>query len=360
MKTQWERELVERPFCRQLERMGWTWIDGDPDLPETTERKTSREVLLKGRLEGALRKLNLRNGQPWLDDARIARAIGDLEQAAGHQLMEINQSATELLLKGTVADGLSDWDQGRPQPVKFIDFENCADNDFLVVSQFKVELASGRGHVIPDAVLFVNGIPLVVAEFKSPGIKSPMQEAINQLLRYSNQRTRQGEPRGSNAAMSEALEVGGLRLVVRRSERRRTIGLTVDRTGDVILSAPSAADSTQLSKWVSRKLIWIHRKLASRAPLAAHRSQPEFVAGESFAYLGRWYPLALVAEQSEPLSWDGVRFHLRRAARPAAREHFRRWYVRNGTTWAENRVTALVRRVGANTTDLKLRELGFR
>ena len=102
--------------------------------------------------------------------------------------MEINQSATELLLKGTVADGLPDWDQGRPQPVKYIDFENSANNDFLVINQFKVELTSGRGHVIPDAVLFVNGIPLVVAEFKSPGIENPLQEAINQLLRYSNQR----------------------------------------------------------------------------------------------------------------------------------------------------------------------------
>ena len=81
-------------------------------------------MLLKGRLAAALRKLNLRDGQPWLDDARIARAIRDLEQAAGHRLMEVNQSATELLLKGTVVDGLPDWDHGRPQPVQFIDFEN--------------------------------------------------------------------------------------------------------------------------------------------------------------------------------------------------------------------------------------------
>jgi hypothetical protein len=72
--------------------------------------------------------------------------------------------------------------------VRFIDFENPSNNDFLVINQFKVELTSGRGHVIPDVVLFVNGIPLVVAEFKSPGIQNPLQEAINQLLRYSNQR----------------------------------------------------------------------------------------------------------------------------------------------------------------------------
>lgn len=150
--------------------MGWQWLEGDTDVPEFTERESFREVLLKERLAAALRRLNRRDGQPWLDEARIARAIRDLEQAPGHRLMEINQSATELLLKGTVADGLPDWQQSRPQPVRFIDFENPAHNDFLVINQFKVELTSGRGHVIPDAVLFVNGIPLVVAEFKSPGL----------------------------------------------------------------------------------------------------------------------------------------------------------------------------------------------
>lgn len=185
---QWEYNLVEKPFCEQLKAMGWEWIEGDTDVPDFTERHSFHEVLLKERLTAALRTLNLRDGRPWLDETRIARAIRDLEQAAGHRLMEINQSATELLLKGTVADGLPDWQQGRPQPVRFIDFENPTNNDFLVMNQFKVELTSGRGHVIPDAALFVNGIPLVVAEFKSPGIQNPLQEAINQLLRYSNQR----------------------------------------------------------------------------------------------------------------------------------------------------------------------------
>ena len=189
-KVQWEYDLVERPFCEQLKAMGWQWIVGDKDVPDFTERANFREVLLKGRLAAALRKLNLRDGQPWLDDDRIARAIRDLDQAPGHRLMEANQSATALLLKGTVTDGLPDWNNGRNQDIKFIEWDPAKFhlNDFLVINQFKVELTSGRGHVIPDAVLFVNGIPLSVAEFKSPGIQNPLQEAINQLLRYTNQR----------------------------------------------------------------------------------------------------------------------------------------------------------------------------
>lgn len=187
-KIRWEYDLAERPFCEQLKAMGWQWIEGDTDVPDFTERQNFREVLLKGRLAAALRRLNLRNGQPWLDDDRIRRIAEKLEKAEGHRLIEINESATKLLLKGTEIDGLPDWNFGRNQPVRFIDFENATNNDFLVINQFKVELTSGRGHVIPDSVLFVNGIPVGVAEFKSPGIENPLQEAVNQLLRYSNQR----------------------------------------------------------------------------------------------------------------------------------------------------------------------------
>ncbi len=55
-KIEWERDLVERPFCRQLQAMGWEWIEGDPDLPESTERTSSQEVLLRGRLAAAIRR----------------------------------------------------------------------------------------------------------------------------------------------------------------------------------------------------------------------------------------------------------------------------------------------------------------
>ena len=50
--------------------------------------------------------------------------------------------------------------------------------------------------MIPDIVLFVNGIPLAVIECKSPAIIEPMNEGINQLLRYSNQRAEVTEDEG--------------------------------------------------------------------------------------------------------------------------------------------------------------------
>lgn len=53
--------------------------------------------------------------------------------------MEANRQSTDLLLKGTVTDGLPGWDAGRQQPLRYIDFDHPENNDFLVINQFKVQ-----------------------------------------------------------------------------------------------------------------------------------------------------------------------------------------------------------------------------
>lgn len=160
--------------------------------------------------------------------------------------------------------------------------------------------------------------------------------------------------------MSEALQVEGVVLEVRRSHRRSTLGLTVDRTGDVIVHAPSTVTSEEMAAWIKRKLIWVHQKLAAKAAGSARHSPPEFVTGEAFSFLGRSYILRLVANQWEPLAFDGEAFRLRRDARGTAQNHFRHWYVREGRAWLENRVTMLAPRVGTLPAGVRVRDLGFR
>ena len=48
-------------------------------------------------------------------------------------------------------------------------------------------------HIIPDIVLFLNGLPVVVVECKSPKVNDALAEAIDQLMRYSEQRGAKGE-----------------------------------------------------------------------------------------------------------------------------------------------------------------------
>jgi len=160
--------------------------------------------------------------------------------------------------------------------------------------------------------------------------------------------------------MSETLEVGGLTCEVRRSLRRKTLGLTVDRGGELRIHAPESATDYELAKWTRSKLLWVHRTLARKEALAPKVRTPEFVSGENFSYLGRNYRLKIVREPAEPLRFDGKYFWLAEDARGEAERHFRRWYMRTGRGWLSERMVALARKTGTEASRIEVRDLGFR
>jgi type I restriction enzyme R subunit len=187
-----EFEEVEQPFVDQLISMGWKYTTGNPDDPTVTGRESFRDVLLLDDLRRALIRVNLNDeGREWLDGARVSTAVSALHRSAATKLMEANQAATQLFLNGTTVDGLPDWNGGRSRTVHYIDWEQPENNTFRVVNQFKLEEPGGQAHrhIVPDLVLFVNGIPLVVVEGKSPNLSEPLERAIDQLQRYANQRS---------------------------------------------------------------------------------------------------------------------------------------------------------------------------
>ena len=192
-----EDSEVEQPFIAQLLAQSgqlWRHVQGSKDSIGEQGREHWREVLLKPRLFDALKRINRDvSGKPWLDDSRLNQAFKDLDRlsaATGLGLMEKNQAASRLLLEGTTVEGLPGWNEGRKQRIQFIDWHTPANNDFLIINQFRVDEPDGqhKKYIEPDIVLFVNGIPLVVIECKSPATTNPIEEGIDQLLRYSNQR----------------------------------------------------------------------------------------------------------------------------------------------------------------------------
>jgi type I restriction enzyme R subunit len=189
----WELEDVEKPFVAQLQALGWTHIEGCLDDPAITGRASFAEVIQEDVLREQLRVLNPDlDGQSWLDDARLSEAVAAITRLGFHKLMEANQKATELLIRGLTVEGLPGWDGGRGQTIRYVDWDTPSNNRFTVVNQYRVDCPPGfnsaKAFIVPDLVLLVNGIPLVVAECKSPSIPEPLAEAVDQLRRYSNQR----------------------------------------------------------------------------------------------------------------------------------------------------------------------------
>lgn len=189
----WELDDVEHPFVAQLQALGWTHIAGSLDDPAITGRTSFAETIQEGVLRERLRALNPGpDGQPWLDDGRLAEAVAAITRLGVHKLIEANEKATELLIKGLTVDGLPGWDGGRGQTIRYIDWDTPANNRFTVVNQYRVDCPPGfdsaKAFIVPDLVLLVNGVPLVVVECKSPSIPEPLADAVDQLRRYSNQR----------------------------------------------------------------------------------------------------------------------------------------------------------------------------
>lgn len=189
----WELQDVEQPFIAQLETLGWQYTAGSLDNPAATERDSFAEVIQQKVLRERLLALNPGpTGAPWLDEIRLHDAVNAMTQLGTHKLMEANEKATALLVRGLTVDGLEGWDGGRGQTIRYIDWEVPANNRFSVVNQYRVDCPPGfnsaKQFIVPDLVLLVNGIPLVVVECKSPSVPEPLAEAVDQLRRYSNQR----------------------------------------------------------------------------------------------------------------------------------------------------------------------------
>ena len=136
-------------------------------------------------------------------DKQLDDLYDDLIQQSGSSLVETNEAALKLLFRSQV--DVNELTGEQYPNVKLIDFEHPERNHFLAINQFRIDTpGAGRGFIIPDIVLFVNGLPLVVIECKDANqfTSNPMFEAFQQLMRYSDQREetrlaglREGEPK---------------------------------------------------------------------------------------------------------------------------------------------------------------------
>lgn len=154
--------------------------------------------------------------------------------------------------------------------------------------------------------------------------------------------------------------VGDLQFTVQRSARRRTMQITVERDGELVLFAPPQVGDDQLRAFVEEKRFWIYTKLAAKDRLQRTVPRKEFVGGEGFLYLGRSHRLKLIDEQDMPLKLVAGRFCLRRDALPAARDHFIHWYSERAKAWLSGRVAEYQNRMEVEPAGVKLQDLGYR
>lgn len=182
-----EQRFVEDSFLAQLRSLGWETVvlEMKHQKPVESGRDSFDEVVMLPALRASLAKIN-----DWMDDEQIEQAVTRITSISGGNLLANNQLVLQLLLEGTSVDRKT---SAYNPTVNYIDFKHPENNIFTAVSQFKIRIPGTDGHIFPDIILFLNGLPIAVVECKSPKIKEAIPEAIDQMMRYSEQRGAKGE-----------------------------------------------------------------------------------------------------------------------------------------------------------------------
>lgn len=151
VKGQFTEAELEKAIISLLEEQGYTHLHG-----EKIHRKLD-EILLKDDLRAYLKK---QYGD--LTSGEIEKIISRLDNIPSNTLYQCNRETFLLINEGF--SFMRDDTAKPPMHINYINFGEPQENTFKVVSQFSVQ-----GEILrkPDLLLYVNGIPVAIFEFKS-------------------------------------------------------------------------------------------------------------------------------------------------------------------------------------------------
>ncbi len=170
---------IEQFAIELLEKQGYQYVyapDIAPDS-ETPERNRFEDVLLLERLRKAVGRINPNIPADVREDA-----IKQIQRLNSPELIANNEAFHRMLTEGIKVSYRKDG-ADRGDLVWLIDFKNPENNEFLVTNQFTV--IENEVNKRPDAILFVNGLPLIVIELKNPADENAtVKSAFKQLQTY--------------------------------------------------------------------------------------------------------------------------------------------------------------------------------
>jgi len=166
---------VEDPAVEVLtQHLGWKEIDS---RRVEEMRESLKHVVLVDPLLRSIQRLN-----PWISEDNAQRVVRSIASIQATSVIEANEIIHGMLERGTtILQDLGDGLGKKSLDVLLIDYQHPENNEFNIVRQFRV---LNYKENIPDLVLFINGLPVVVIECKSPTLRNPLDEGLTQVFRY--------------------------------------------------------------------------------------------------------------------------------------------------------------------------------
>ena len=154
MATIFTEATFEQAVIELFESMGYTHLYA-PDL-----ERDYADPLLGDALREVLVRIN-----PGLPEDAVEEALGKVRNLDAGSLAQKNQRFTDYLQNGVPVKYFVQGEE-RSALVRLVDYQHPQQNTFYVVNQFTFQENGNTRR--PDVILFINGLPLVLMELKSP------------------------------------------------------------------------------------------------------------------------------------------------------------------------------------------------
>jgi predicted metal-dependent hydrolase len=153
------------------------------------------------------------------------------------------------------------------------------------------------------------------------------------------------------------MKIGDLDIEVKRSSRRKTLSIFVERDGSVTVLAPETISDARIEEAVLSKDYLLYKKLAKWKELNKGKVERSYVNGQSFLYLGRNYRLNIVEDQAEPLMLKNGYLNIRRKDLANADKHFIQLYKEKGLPKVQERLKLYQKKLKVQPKSVKIQEL---
>lgn len=179
-----ENEATKKPAIEVLKELGYQYIH--PDAIPIAKRGEKGPILTEV-LEKKLKELNSYEykGKFYkFDDNTIEKAIKDLDIPIVDGLVNTSEKIYDILMLGKAYEVYTEDGNKRSYNINYIDWENIENNDFHITEEYRLEknkITINEKHIVPDIVVFINGIPMAVIEAKRPSIS--VDQGISQMIR---------------------------------------------------------------------------------------------------------------------------------------------------------------------------------
>lgn len=170
MSNQPEKQLVEDYLVKALPDKEWTFINA-----KELKRASTKEAILEDNFKSCLRNINQKIK---IGDEEIDKVIQEIKL-----LPNSSEGVRKFLRYLKYGIGVRFEKEKVIKFVNLIDYKNPSKNEFIITRQ--ITYRSAKEEIVPDIILYINGLPIVIIECKNPAsLAVDWQEGYKDVVNY--------------------------------------------------------------------------------------------------------------------------------------------------------------------------------